>query len=150
MRVFRIAKQARVQDLTGRGAEISGGRWNRKGVPCLYTSSSLAVCICEILVHTDTALPPSDMWYAEFLIPDSLVSQNHDVQALSADTVAAGTVWLSDCRSPALRVPSAVLPPDYTHDYNVILNPRHPAFPEVKLVRVSPCPFDRRLYPDKD
>ena len=33
MHVFRIARRDRIRDLGGKGAEISGGRWNRKGVP---------------------------------------------------------------------------------------------------------------------
>jgi len=146
MHVFRIARRDRIRDLGGKGAEISGGRWNRKGVPCLYASSSLALCICEILVHTRSDLPPSDLWYAEFLLPDTLVSSRFAGAELSTDTAAAGTAWLTSGESCAIRVPSAVLPRDYRHDYNVIINPRHPAFGQVELVATRPCPFDERFF----
>ena len=146
MHVFRIARRDRIRDLGGKGAEISGGRWNRKGVPCLYASSSLALCICEILVHTRSDLPPSDLWYAEFLLPDTLVSSRFAGADLFTDTVGAGTAWLTSGESCAIRVPSAVLPRDYRYDYNVIFNPRHPAFPQVALVAARPCPFDERFF----
>ena len=150
MHVFRIARRDRVRDLSGKGAEISGGRWNRKGVPCLYASSSLALCICEILVHTDLALPPSELWYAEFQLPESLVSPRFAGAELSTDTASAGTSWLASGESCAIRVPSAVLPLEYRHDFNVIVNPRHPAFGQVKLVAAYPCPFDERFFVLKD
>ena len=146
MQVFRIAKRERIRDLSGKGAEISGGRWNRKGVPCLYASSSLALCICEILVHTEPGLPPSDLWYAEFHLAESLVSSRFAGAELSADTASAGTSWLASGESCAIRVPSSVLPREYRHDYNVIFNPRHPAFGQVELVAARPCPFDRRFF----
>ena len=49
MVVFRIARKEYIQDLSGRGAELFGGRWNEKGIPALYTSSSLSLAALEIL-----------------------------------------------------------------------------------------------------
>ncbi|HVS77374.1 MAG TPA: RES family NAD+ phosphorylase, partial [Steroidobacteraceae bacterium] len=38
-------------DLLGKGAERTGGRWNRKGTPMLYCSSTIALACLETLVH---------------------------------------------------------------------------------------------------
>ena len=38
-------------DLTGKGAEKTGGRWNRKGTPVAYASSSIALACLETIMH---------------------------------------------------------------------------------------------------
>jgi len=38
-------------DLSGKGAEEVGGRWNRRGTALLYCSSSIALACLETLVH---------------------------------------------------------------------------------------------------
>ncbi len=52
MRVYRLSKLKYSGDLTGRGAEMSGGRWNSKGSPNIYTSDSIALSRAEIAVRT--------------------------------------------------------------------------------------------------
>ena len=64
MVVFRIARKERIEDLSGRGAELFGGRWNEKGYPALYTASSLSLAALEILAHTDKSMSPVNMAYA--------------------------------------------------------------------------------------
>ena len=40
MQVYRIAQKAFINDLSGEGARLFGGRWNRRGIPLLYTAES--------------------------------------------------------------------------------------------------------------
>ena len=49
MRLFRIAKNRYISDLSGTGARANGGRWNRVGVGLLYTSPSRALATVEYL-----------------------------------------------------------------------------------------------------
>ena len=51
MNVFRIANSEYIHDLSGYGAKLNGGRWNREGVAVLYTGSSIALCAWEYWVH---------------------------------------------------------------------------------------------------
>ena len=59
MIVFRLSKATYALDLSGKGAEKTGGRWNSKGIPMVYTSSSRALCTAEIAVHLPLGLVPS-------------------------------------------------------------------------------------------
>ena len=110
MVVFRIARKEYIQDLSGRGAELFGGRWNEKGIPALYTSSSLSLAALEILVHTDKSLPPVNMAYAKVYVPDEVFSMK--ILRLKPDEVAVeyGTKWLKEKRGLMLKVPSVILP----------------------------------------
>ena len=38
-------------DLSGKGAEKTGGRWNRPGLPVAYAASSIALAALETVVH---------------------------------------------------------------------------------------------------
>ncbi|MBO0936131.1 RES family NAD+ phosphorylase [Fibrella sp. HMF5335] len=44
MQVYRVATSEYIEDLSGYGAKLNGGRWNREGVAVLYTGSSIALC----------------------------------------------------------------------------------------------------------
>jgi RES domain-containing protein len=53
---WRIYKpKHRASAFTGEGARRFGGRWNSKGVPLIYTSSSISLASLEMLVHLQAA-----------------------------------------------------------------------------------------------
>lgn len=145
MVVFRIARKDYIQDLSGRGAELFGGRWNEKGIPALYTSSSLSLAALEILVHTDKSLPPVNMAYAKIYVPDEMFSMK--ILRLKDDEVPVeyGTKWLKEKRGLMLKVPSVILPYEYDHEFNLILNPLHEDYKKVSVVEVHDFSFDVRL-----
>lgn len=145
MVVFRIARKDYIQDLSGRGAELFGGRWNEKGIPALYTSSSLSLAALEILVHTDKSLPPVNMAYAKIYVPDEMYSMK--ILRLKDDEVPVeyGTKWLKEKRGLMLKVPSVILPYEYDHEFNLILNPLHEDYKKVSVVEVHDFSFDVRL-----
>ena len=145
MVVFRIARKEYIQDLSGRGAELFGGRWNEKGIPALYTSSSLSLAALEILVHTDKSLPPVNMAYAKIYVPDEMFSMK--ILRLKPDEVPVeyGTKWLKEKRGLMLKVPSVILPYEYDHEFNLILNPLHEDYKKVFVAEVHDFSFDVRL-----
>lgn len=144
MIVYRIAKRSRIEDLTGKGAEIAGGRWNDIGTPALYTSTSLALCFCEILVHSDRDLMPTDMCYAKIAIPDDLIIDL--TETTIKDSVTYGTNWLKTKESLAIKVLSVLMPKEYKNDFNIIINPLHKNFLKVEIKEIKSCPFDKRLF----
>lgn len=146
MVVFRIARKERIQDLSGRGAALFGGRWNEKGTPALYTSSSLALAALEILVHTDKNNPPVDMAYAEIYIPEQLLPSKLTRLPEDETPLNYGTNWLKEKAGLMLKVPSVILPFEYEHDFNLILNPMHEEYNKVFVSSVHDFSFDVRFW----
>ena len=72
MIVFRLSKSKYAKDLSGKGSEKSGGRWNSKGIALLYTSESRALCTTEIAVHTPLGNIPNDYEIISIEIPDDI------------------------------------------------------------------------------
>lgn len=150
MTVFRIAKQQFIDDLSGEGARRFGGRWNRKGIGVLYTSESRSLATVEYLVHLSMGILPKDLAMAEVEIPDDATMDSVDVSALPPDWARfpapmeladLGTEWVNGNKTLGLRIPSAVV----KAEWNVLLNPNHPLFSQVKIVSVDEFAFDQRL-----
>ena len=151
MRVWRICPQAYVASaLTGVGGLYAGGRWHHKGYPIVYTSATPSLAALEALVHVDPALAPSDVRLLEIDVPQALSIETCEPDAIvsewriypaPAELQDFGTKWLSSLRSAVLRVPAAVMPVEA----NYLLNPRHPRFTEISIVRDLPFSFDSRL-----
>lgn len=146
MLLYRIAKKAYIEDLSGMGSRLYGGRWNEKGYSAIYTSSSLTLCMCETLVHCDKSIIPRNMYFAEMEIPDELIPEDFFEVPPDVEPSIAGTRWLKEKSSVAIKVRSVILPEQYDKDFNVILNPEHPDFAKLSVKTAVECPFDLRLF----
>lgn len=151
MIVFRLSKGQFKDDLSGKGAERVGGRWNSAGVPMVYTAVSRALCTVEVAVHLPLLLLPSDYWLVSIEIPDDLNFAFLEEAELPpewksfpyADTTKnIGDTFITENKSAVLKVPSAVV----QDEYNFLLNPRHFEFHRIKIVDTEPFEFDQRLF----
>ena len=73
--VWRIAtdtKDYEADDLSGKGAEITGGRWNDKGTPLVYTSTNRALAALETIVHLNSGGLPLNRYLVEIVIKDDV------------------------------------------------------------------------------
>lgn len=59
-------------DLSGEGAEQTGGRWNRVGTPMVYTSSTRAIATLETIVHLNAGGLPLNSYLVEITVSDDL------------------------------------------------------------------------------
>ena len=73
--IFRIAKTEYINDLSGEGARLFGGRWNKAGDAMVYFSENFSLCLLEIIVHVDYAKLPLDYSFIEVEIPDSVIKK---------------------------------------------------------------------------
>lgn len=150
MKVYRIAKQEFLEDLSGEGARLFGGRWNKQGYNMLYTSAYLSLSVLELLVHLDYKFVDTTFGFIEIEIPDSssitkvndaLLQSNWRSNPPQSFTQDYGTQWLKNSESLMLQVPSAVLP----HETNFLINPKHLDFSKVRILRKAVLELDSRL-----
>ncbi|GAO74242.1 RES family NAD+ phosphorylase [Meiothermus ruber] len=150
MRAWRITSRKYAHAaFTGEGAARSPGRWNRLGVPVVYLAEHLSTGILEVLVHVDDRAHLAAFVAIEVEIPDPHVEELSELppdwrqlpEPYPESTQRLGSEWALSLRSLALRVPSAVVP----SEFNLLLNPRHPAMSEVRIGQPQPLFLDPRL-----
>ncbi|GAA4312569.1 RES family NAD+ phosphorylase [Compostibacter hankyongensis] len=149
MLVFHLGRAAHAGDLSGKGAELYGGRWNLPGFPCIYTAGSRALCTLEYAVHLRLNELPDSLSITTCEIPDNgwkAFSLNDlppgwQQRPAPRETAAFGTRLLAERKHLALRLPSVIVP----DEFNYLLNPFHLRFNEVKIISITPLQFDRRI-----
>ncbi len=151
MIVYRLSKSRHAKDLSGKGAEKFGGRWNSKGVAMVYTSDSRALCTAEIAVHTPLGNLPVDYEMAVIHIPDNTIIPELDPSELPPDwnsvphshgTQVIGDNFVSNDQFLVLKVPSAVV----QGEFNYLINPAHDDFKSISIEKTEPFAFDKRLF----
>lgn len=150
MRVFRISAPQYVGvALSGEGAARAGARWNSLGVRMAYTASSVSLAMLEMLVHVDRENVPVNRRLLTFEIPENAITQpktlpaGWDVLPYSLSVRSVGDEWVASASSLTLQVPSAVA----RHESNLLINPNHPRFQEIKLLGNELLALDQRLFP---
>lgn len=151
MRLFRLSKQKYSMDLSGKGAELAGGRWNSRGKAVLYTSQSRALCTVEIAVHTPLANIPTDYELVEIAVPEDSEFMEIDLSILPSDwnsiphahtTQEIGDRFITENNFLLFKVPSVAVP----GEFNFLINPAHKRFCEVEVHSITPFEFDSRLF----
>lgn len=153
--VWRIATDTRdyeADDLSGKGAEITGGRWNDKGTPLVYTATNRSLAALETIVHLNSGGLPLNRYLVEIVIPDDVWNAAEGIDYITApvgwDAEPAsrtssdyGTRWARAATSLLLRVPSVIVP----EESNVLINPRHPDIAAIKAPKVRKWTYDSRI-----
>ena len=149
MEVFRISKCKYIDDLTGFGAYMYGGRWNSEGQYMLYTSQTASLALLETLVHLPPHLAPDGFCILSLDIPDddietikpSILPKFWDQYPNSFTTQHLGDDFLNKKKKMVLKVPSAIL----ESEFNFLINPLHKNFKKVKIKLNQPLRIDKRL-----
>jgi RES domain-containing protein len=149
MELYRICLTKYCTDISGKGAELCGGRWNRKGVPMIYTSSNRALSVLETLANS--SFFPQNVSYSlvTLEIPNSRLREikvntlpkNWSQREYSESTLSIGTEWVYQKNELAISVPSCIM----REEYNVLLNVWHRDFHSVKITHVREFEFDPRV-----
>lgn len=149
MQVFHLGKSKFAGDLTGRGAELFAGRWNRKGIPCIYTASTLSLSVLEYAVNNSLDNIPRALSYTIYEVPDKEVKK-FSIASLPGDwadrpvpisTMDFGTRLLREGVHLIIAVPSVIVP----EEYNFLINPLHKDFKKIKVAKMKDFVFDVRL-----
>ncbi len=151
MRIYRISKTQYINDLSGEGARLYGGRWNRVGDAMLYFSQNLSLSLLEIIVHVEYPELPMDYSFVEVEIPNSCIKTIESIDFVQPrwNTEAAinqlqmlGANWLKRKDSLAMQVPSAIL----HQENNILINPLHSDFEKLKIIGIDKLDVDPRLF----
>lgn len=133
VRGYRLVKRKWINTaFDGEGARLYGGRWNSKGMPCVYLASAESLAMLEVMVHLDDYQLLRE--YAllevtfsdEFImrLPEDVLPQDWMSEPAPASTAEIGDEWLEGQKSLALAVPSVVA----RRESNYVINPDHPDF----------------------
>jgi RES domain-containing protein len=150
MKVYRISREKYIRDLSGEGARRFGGRWNKRGVPVIYTSSQESLAALEVLANTPLSSLPDDLYLITLILPESIKI----MQIKSPDLPKgwnrypppnylreAGSEWLISRNSLAMRIPSALI----NSEFNILLNPIQKEMSQIKTGEVRSFRFDQRI-----
>jgi RES domain-containing protein len=151
MEVFRLARKKYPIELSGKGASISGARWNSKGTEIIYCAESRALAMAEVLVHLSLATLPSDFVMLTIDIPEDILIEVLNIEKVSIDwnvfpctfeTPLLGDDFIKRNEACVLKVPSAVV----KGDFNFLINPYHTDFYKIKITEQTNFPFDKRIF----
>lgn len=151
MQIWRICRaQFAAEAFSGSGARRFGGRWNSPGVPMVYSSSSLALAAIELFVHLEPNQQPDDLVSIAAMLPEGEPGQRLEPNKLPrgwwkddfAPLRAIGDKWIREKSSLAIAVPSAAL----RTEWNVLVNPLHPAIAEIQIEEPVAFRFDARMF----
>lgn len=141
-------------DLSGKGAEITGGRWNRRGTPMVYASTTRALACLETVVHPGSGDPlplnrylvqitvSADVWAVRTVF-DAATHVGWDAQPAGRVSLDWGTAWATAGSALLAEVPSIIVP----EEVNILINPRHPDAAALDAARVRKWTYDARLRP---
>jgi RES domain-containing protein len=153
--LWRIATDAReheAHDLSGKGAEQTGGRWNRPGRPLVYTASTASLACLETVVHLNAGELPLNRFLVRIEVPAAVWQSRRAFapadlpvgwSAVPEGKVSLdiGDAWLRAAPSALLMVPSVIVP----EEFNVLINPLHADAAQILAVKERPWTCDLRL-----
>lgn len=151
MEVFRLQNKKFPIELSGKGASITGARWNSKGTEIVYTAQNRALAMAEVVVHLTISTLPAGFCMVVIFIPDDVAVLNLDLKKLPSDwnvfpdnaaTQKIGDDLIRKNDYAVFKVPSAVV----KGEFNYLLNPYHPDFARIKIMEQEDFPFDKRIF----
>ena len=139
-------------DLTGKGAEKTGGRWNRKGTPLIYASASIALACLETLVHLAggvplplnrylVRIPLSPTAWRKRTVLDPSAHVGWDAEPPVLVSIDWGTEWARSGASLVAEVPSIIVP----EESNILINPAYSGAARLKVSKLRKWRYDLRL-----
>ncbi|WP_236974791.1 RES family NAD+ phosphorylase [Membranihabitans maritimus] len=151
MEVFRLSKTKYKSTLSGKGASRYGARWNSQGTELIYTASSRALAMAEVVVHISAETLANDYYMLVIYVPDTTPIRSASPEELpngwnrfpyTPGTQFFGDRLISENRYGILKVPSAVV----KGDFNFLINPFHHSFKYIKIIDEEPFLFDQRVF----
>ena len=158
MQLYRICPARYLEDYSGLGASYrDGARWNIQGIPVLYFATSASLAMLELANYLPSPrLVPANYRLGIYSLSGRVKVDTWSVEDLPehwneypypAATQHRGAAWLRSAQRAALRVPSAAVPDGL--EKCVVINPRHSAINQLKLVDQKRDIYSKRIFASK-
>jgi RES domain-containing protein len=149
MKLYRISLCKYIDDLTGTGAEITGGRWNSKGIRVLYTAQSASLAMLEVVARINNTVVEAPYCMIVLEVPNDSIKEFKSTELTNTwdnfpaeeQTRLAGDKFVNEQKALLLKVPSIIVP----EEHNYIINPAHNRFTDIKVVSKRNISFDKRF-----
>ncbi len=137
--------------LSGAGAAQYMGRWNHAGEQMIYTAMTQSLSMLERIVYMISPFP--EMAIGAIEVPDKCIeflgmeeAETRDILVDHRKSRNIGSGWIASNLSVALAVPSVhIHPSNWLEEPNILINPLHPDFSKVRLLRYLSFSYDDRL-----
>lgn len=153
MRLYRIAPERFIGDLSGQGGSYrDGARWNDAGHPVLYFGTSAAVAMLEMGNYIpNPRLVPKDYVLGIFEAASNAIDtvaldalpDDWDLHPPGRATQRIGTAFLEAGNDLILLVPSTAAA---GIDQIAVVNPRHPDINKISLASTRGRIYNPRLF----
>ncbi len=147
MFVYRITLSVYSDKLKASGR---AARWNPNKTEVIYTASNRSLACLENVVHRGQLGLSQIFSIMAINVDDKIKKEKISLNELPEDwkefnrmpfTQALGERWISENRSAIMQVPSSIV----EEEVNYLINPKHPDFNFVKLIKIDPFVFDKRI-----
>ena len=135
--------------MSGEGSARYPGRWNPRGLRVAYASETLSLATLEVLAHAENLEMLNAYLALQVDLPDDSIAtlspaelpEDWQRDPAPESTRQLGLTWFEARETLALKVPSVLIPTEH----NLLINPTHPRFAEVRVAEPVPLPFDVRV-----
>jgi RES domain-containing protein len=150
MIAYRIAHIKYIEDTSGTGSRIYGGRWNPQGIGCVYSSQYLSLALLEKLVHAQQFKDMKQLGLVTFEITNKDLFYEIDKEKLKEGwaediiyTQSLGKQIFENSEYLAFTTPSVIIPTEK----NIIFRPEAFNHPQIIKKRSVSYEIDKRLLP---
>ena len=149
MQVYHLGHTRFAHSLNGEGARLHGGRWNKIGTPCIYTSESKALSVLEYAANVPLEQMPQSLSITIYELPTKSwkeialeeLPENWQHVPAPEETKMFGTTLLKNYKLMAIKLPSVIIP----SEFNFIINPLANNFDVIKIIAVHTFHIDQRI-----
>lgn len=150
IRVWRtVNKRYAKTAFSGEGSFKRGGRWSSRRNAVVYTSDSLSLATLELIVHGVSVDTIKNQVFIAAEIPEAIITEL-DTNQLPSNWRSVSTMpqlqvlgdqWIKANRFAVLKVPSAVIPIEFSY----VINLNHIDFKKIHIGPAQQHALDERF-----
>jgi RES domain-containing protein len=147
MFVYRITLSVYADALKASGR---AARWNPNKTEMIYTAANRSLACLENVVHRGKLGLTEVFSIMTIEVNDQIEKEKISLKDLPKDwkefyqmpyIQSLGEKWIAENKTAVLEVPSSII----EEEANYLINPLHPDFKFIELIKTNPFTFDQRI-----